>query len=457
MQQPARVVPIWFLVANWVLLVAAFATGLWIGSRDRSNFPEPEATALRLVHKTILESHVEAHDPAELLDRALAGMVKLDPYSEYVPPRKVKEYDEGTTGVYEGIGVLLAQTADAAYVRFPFPGGPAEKAGLLPADRILAVDGQLLAGLTVDQRTDLNSRVRGPAGSHLMLSVERRGQAPFDVAVERGPVQKTSVKWVRLLDADKQLGYLWISDFQNQTANEVRAALAALAQAAGGRLSGLVLDLRYDGGGLLEECVAVARMFVASGNIVTTKQRGDIVDREKSFDAVAAQCTHPDLPLVVLVNGRTASASEVLTGALQDHHRAAVVGTRSYGKGYVNTVYSWKNLDFRLKLTTAYYYTPSGRNIEHRETVDGNGQKVSQGGITPEREVKVDQAQFDAVYLHLREPETPAQYRPAVVALLQELGLQLVEPLAAAADPQLAAALDELRLRLPGAQAPAGR
>jgi len=437
MEARARV-PIWFVAANMLLVLVAFTAGIALGGRRQPSLPEPQATALGLVHQEIVRSHVEPQDPQVLLDRAIAGMVKgLDPYSEYVPPQAVSAFEEDTTGSYQGIG-MVPMPGEVLVVRFPMPGGPAERAGLLPGDLILKVDGKAVAA------PDAIKLLRGPSGSQVVITI-RRGSDEREVTVERGDVQKRSVKWARLLDAGEGLGYLYITDFHRDTAGEFARAVAALQALRPEGLRGLIIDLRFNGGGLLNECVELCRQLIPEGNIVSTKRRGSEVER---YDARREACTLPDLPLVVLVNGHSASASEVMAGALQDHKRAAIVGVRTYGKGYVNTIYSWKNLPFRLKLTTAHYYTPSGRNIERPHGTKRPA--PDEGGIIPDTAVDMDDKAAEDIYRHLYETEVPERYRAAVAAVADELGVTLPDLRGPDQDPQLAAALTELRGRLTG-------
>lgn len=450
--QQARV-PLWFLFAVWLLVVAAFVMGLWLGAMRGLGLPEPQRTAFRLVFDEVIRSHVEPQDEAALAEAAIAGMVgALDEYSRYVPPAKAARFDEDTMGTYDGIGLLMVQHGDDLVVHFPFLDSPAERAGLRPGDRILAVDGTPVSSFAVaDRTTATNQRVRGRAGTRVRLQVGRGEQAPFDVEVERGAVLRPCVKWAHLVDADAGLGYVHIADFHQETAHQLADAITALQQQPGG-LRGLILDLRFDGGGLLDEGVDTARLFVPKGTLVTTRRRGQVVE---SYDAIAARCRFPDLPLVVLVNEHSASASEVLTGALQDHRRAAIVGVRTYGKGMVNTIFSWQRHDFRLKLTTAHYYTPSGRNIDKSHAA---GTPADTGGIAPDVEARATPAQAQAILTGLAQHEAPRRYRDELQALAARLGFPVPGPLPPARDPQLAAALAALRERIPaGTVDPDGR
>ncbi|MBL9077334.1 MAG: S41 family peptidase [Planctomycetes bacterium] len=453
MQQQPRL-PLWFLVANWALVVAAFVLGVVLGGRHRIDLPEPQSTALQLVFAEVLKSHVDSHDGNDLLDAAIDGMVRsLDPYSDYVPPREVRAYDERNSGHYEGVGLLMTPQGEDVVVQYPFPGGPAARAGVLPGDVILAVDGKLLADEPAALRNEVALKlVRGDAGTEVRLRL-RRDAETLELAMQRGDVQKSAVKWVHLADADAGLGYVYLSDFHPGIAAQVTAAVDDLQRQR--PLRGLVLDLRFDGGGNLDECVALANAFLPGGTIVSQRRRDRVV--VETFVADPAKCRFPDLPLVVLVNEHSASASEVLAGALQDHDRAAIVGVRTYGKGYVNTVYTWKNLDFRLKLTTAHYYTPDGRNLDghHHGAADApaNGAvpAAPTGGIEPDVAAPVTTEQLRATARTLTNHEPPAVYLPAFRTVALRYGIEVPVPPAAATDPQLAQALATLRDRIAAA------
>lgn len=454
--QPQPRLPLWFLVANWALILLAFVLGVMLGGRRPVEFPQPQGTALELVYQEILLHHVEPQEGSVLLDRAIGAMAgKLDEYSMYVPPSDVARYDEDSTGRYEGVGMRQVRHGDEIVVYYPFPGGPADRAGVRPGDRLVAVDGQRLADLPKDA---LEARtlelVRGPAGTEVRLRFAR-GADEVELTVPRGPVQQPSVKWAHLPDPAAGLGYLHVADFHVGVTKEVHAAIEALR--ASGPLRGLVIDLRFDGGGSLEECVALARAFQPTGTIVSTRRRNEVVE---THQAKAELCRYPDLPLVVLVNEHSASASEVFAGCLQDHGRAAIVGARTYGKGVVNTVYSWKDLPFRLKLTTAHYYTPNGRNIERRSlgkrNGNGNGaaggnQDADGGGILPDVVVPADEAQRKALAATLRAFEVPPEHAEAFAAVAQGLAVPVPAPPRTDDDPQFARALAVLRDRVAAA------
>jgi carboxyl-terminal processing protease len=434
----ATSLPLWFLLANMALVGGAFVLGVNLGSRRTAGLPDEQLAALAIVHREILQSHVEPQDGAQLLEHAIAGMVEaLDPYSRYIRPADVADYEERNTGHYEGIGADFAVHDDRIVLRFPLAGGAAERAGLLPGDVLLAVDGVELD--TPSQRERVVDLVRGPADSTVRLRLLRDG-ATFEATLRRGDVQRPCIKWAHLVVAEEGLGYVHLTDFHPGAARQLFAAVDDLL---GQGLRGLVLDLRWNGGGSLEECIAIARGFVRKGTIVTqTRRGGEVVERH---EAMPEQCRFTTLPLVLLVNERSASASEVLCGALQDHRRAAIVGERTHGKAYVNTVYTWKNKPFRLKLTTGKYQTPLGRDIERRRTTEGG----ETGGITPDVVVALPAEQRSAVQAALRASEPPPAWREAFRAMAARTGMPVPTPPTPAGDAQFAAALPELRARLP--------
>ena len=452
MEQQPRL-PLWFLFANWALVVASFVLGVVLGGRRAGELPEPQATALRLAHAEILRSHVDQQDPNALLDVAIAAMVtSLDPYSAYVPPSRVQAYDERSSGQYEGVGLLMNPDGAEVVVQWPFPGGPAARAGVLPGDVIVAVDGVALGDVPAAERHEAaRRRIRGEAGTEVRLGLERDGAA-LELSMRRGDVQRSAVKWAHFADPDRGLGYLHVTDFHPNVAAHTAAAIEALL--AERPLRGLVLDLRWNGGGSLDECTAMANLFLPRGTIVSQRRRdSEIVE---TVTAVPERCRFPELPLVILVNGYSASASEVLAGALQDHGRAAIVGTPTFGKGFVNTVYSWKDLDFRLKLTTARFFTPNGRNLDghHRRgphEANGSGSAPPSGGIAPDVLVDLEQAAQEALERQLAQFEPPAQYLAAFRAVAARHGLAVPTPPDAAGDPQLAQALVTLRERVTAA------
>lgn len=451
MDQPARL-PWWFLVANASLTAAALWLGIKIGERLAfpsglaGELPRAQLDALAIVHREILRSHVDPQQREALLESAIEGMVRtLDPYSRYVPPADAAAYEEQNTGAYVGIGADFRTFGDDVVLFFPLAGGPAERAGLQPGDVLLAVDGVALS--EPGMRDGYVARVRGEAGVTVTLRL-RRGDRELDVAIERGEVHRPCVAWAHRLPGEDALGYLLLTDFQPDAAEEALAAIDGLLRE--GPLRGLVVDLRGNGGGSLLACVDLANAFVPDGLIVSqTRRDSEVVER---FEAKPARCRFPSLPVVVLVDTESASASEVFAGALQDRGRAVVVGERTHGKGCVNTIYAWQDRDFRLKLTTGRYRTPNGRDIERRLRRAGADDETAAataeaGGIAPDVAAVLPPAQQQAARAALRAPEPPAAHRDASARLAQQRGLRSPTPPRAADDAQLAAAVAALRAR----------
>jgi carboxyl-terminal processing protease len=266
-----------------------------------------------------------------------------------------------TTGEFDGVGLEVSQEADAIVVVAPLADSPAERAGILAGDRIVAVDGFPTKEMPVGEAT---RRMKGAAGSQVVLTVERAGQRePRSFTLVRDHVRTTSVDW-RLLDRGAGTVYVRIRSFQDRTDRELRQALEGARKEIGGPIQGLVLDLRNNPGGLLDQAVKVADRFLTKGVIVSTESRGKQPEVEQAHE----KDTEPGYPVVLLVNRGSASASEIVAGALQDHGRAVVAGVRTFGKGSVQTIVELDD-GSALKLTVARYFTPNHRSIQERGIV----------------------------------------------------------------------------------------
>lgn len=317
-----------------------------------SKVPLDEIRRYVAVFNAVKEAYVEPVDDKKLMQSAIRGLLlDLDPHSTYFDKEDAEAFDEQASGAYDGIGVeLLAQPDNTLRVVAPIDDTPAARAGIKSGDVIVAVDGKPLPS------DDSMSPLRGPTGSQVKLTLVREGrEGPFDVTVTRQTIRVASVR-SRLLEPG--YGYIRISAFQADTGAAFQQQLDALQ--AKGALKGLVLDLRSNPGGLLNAAVQVADELLDKGVIVTT--RGRIAVSDSEFDATPGDRMHGK-PVVVLVDAGSASAAEVLAGALRDNDRARVVGSRTFGKGSVQTVLPLDNGD-SVKLTTARYYTPSGKSIQ---------------------------------------------------------------------------------------------
>lgn len=327
-----------------------------------SKVPLDEIRRFVSVYNAIREAYVDPVDDNALMHAAIKGLLlDLDPHSTYFDKPDSEAFDEATSGAYDGIGVEILQQADGSMkVVAPIDDTPAARAGLKSGDIIIAVDGK-----TLRAGDDEQAPLRGKPGTKVTLTLVRAGTAkPFDVPMLRERIRIASVRG-RMLEPG--YGYIRIAAFQADTAADFETNLARLQGEAGGgtpgkRLKGLVLDLRSNPGGLLVSAVQIADDLLDSGKIVGT--RGRIAVSDSQFNATPGDLLH-GAPLVVLVDAGSASAAEVLAGALTDNHRGRIVGSRTFGKGSVQTVLPLDNGD-SVKLTTARYYTPSGKSIQAR-------------------------------------------------------------------------------------------
>ena len=321
--------------------------------RDAAPLPLNELRTFTEVLERIRTSYVEPVDDATLLENAIRGMLEgLDPHSAYLEPEAFQGLQDTTTGQFGGLGLEVGQEDGFIKVISPIDDTPASRAGIEPGDLIVKIDDHPVKGMSL---MDAVERMRGPAGSKITLTLVRGTGRPFDIELERAVIKVRSVRTETL---EPGYAYLRITQFQNNTGDEVRRSLKSLTEK--GELKGLVMDLRNNPGGVLQSAVEVADAFLSDGLIVYTK--GRLANSELRFNATSAN-PGKDIPLVVLINGGSASASEIVAGALQDRGRAVIMGTDSFGKGSVQTVLPLNN-DRALKLTTALYYTPGGRSIQ---------------------------------------------------------------------------------------------
>ena len=317
-----------------------------------SRVPLDEIRRFVGVYNAVRAAYVDPVDDKKLMQSAVRGLLlELDPHSTYFDKEDAEAFDEQTNGAYEGIGVEVLQQDNTLKVVSPIDDTPAARAGLKAGDLIVAIDGTPINAI------DASEPLRGKAGSSVVLTIARGEQKPFDVTVMRETIRVTSVRSKML---EPGYGYIRISTFQADTGADFQKQLNQLQAQAGGKLKGLVLDLRSNPGGLLTAAVQVADDLLEKGGIVSTRGRISISDAK--FDATPGDLLK-GAPMVVLADAGSASASEVLAGALRDNGRARVVGSRTFGKGSVQTVLPLDNGD-SVKLTTARYYTPSGRSIQ---------------------------------------------------------------------------------------------
>ncbi len=326
----------------------------WAGQKPTKNLYQRLETltnVLRLVREGYVE---EVHDD-ELIDGAIRGLLAtLDPHSVYLSPDLYRELKVDTEGKFGGVGLEITVKNGILTVVTPIEGTPAQKAGIREGDRILRVDGISTKELGMNESI---RKMRGPRGSKVSLTIVHAGmKEATEVTLIR---QTIRIQSVRTEMPEEGYGYVRVSSFQNGTSEELTKALNGLNKKSKAGLKGLILDLRNNPGGLLDEAVTMADLFLKKGIIVTTQSRSHEVDKREATD----DGTEPQYPIVVLVNGGSASAAEIVAGALQDHKRALLLGTQTFGKGSVQTIFDLGE-GAALKLTVAKYYTPSGRSIQ---------------------------------------------------------------------------------------------
>jgi carboxyl-terminal processing protease len=311
----------------------------------------------------IERNYVENVDSEKLTISAIEGMLKtLDPYSAYLTPERYKELEIGTSGEFGGVGMEIAAENGVLTIITTIEGTPAAKAGVKPGDHIIAIGGKSTQGMAVDEAVKL---LRGPKGSEVKIIIKSEGDKnPREITLIRDIIHVKSVNY-KLLDS--KIGYIKLSQFQEKTSEELNKAIEKLESENKGTLSGLILDLRNNPGGLLSEAVGVADEFIDEGLIVSVKGRAE--DQSTEYYATRKEDTYR-YPMVVLVNKGSASASEVVAEALQDQKRAIILGTKTFGKGSVQSIIKLED-GSGLKLTTAKFYAPSGRSI-------------NQVGVTPD-------------------------------------------------------------------------
>lgn len=350
-----------FILLLFLLLGLQIAIGQNEIAEQKTTGSEPlpldELRAFTEVFAKIKSDYVEPVGDRKLLEEAIRGMLAgLDPHSSYLDKVSYDELQEGTTGEFGGLGIEVGTEEGFIKVIAPIDDTPAQKAGIKAGDLIIKLDDTLVKGISLDEAV---KRMRGKPGSTIKLTIIRNGEEkPLEFTLTRAVIKMASV---RIKTLDPGYGYVRVSSFQANTGPELRKDLDKLKQENNNNLKGLVLDLRNNPGGVLNAAVEVADMFIDKGLIVYTE--GRVKDSQLKFNAKPGDKIDDKVPMIVLVNGGSASASEIVAGALQDHKRAVIMGQKTFGKGSVQTILPMSN-GTAIKLTTARYYTPSGRSIQ---------------------------------------------------------------------------------------------
>ncbi len=339
------------------------------------------------VFERVRADYVEEVSDKDLIESAINGMLAaLDPHSSYLNPDRFEEMQVQTKGEFGGLGIEVTMENGLVKVVSPIDDTPAHKAGILAGDLITHLDGEQVVGMTLSEAVE---RMRGPVNTDINLTIQREGaENPIDVTITRAIIKIQSVR----SRVEEDAAYIRITSFTEQTERDVKAAVKKVKEELDGAMTGVILDLRNNPGGLLDQAVAVSDLFLDKGEIVST--RGRRSDSTQRFNAKSGDLAN-GLPVIVLINGGSASASEIVAGALQDHRRALVLGTVSFGKGSVQTIIPLSGHG-ALRLTTARYFTPSGRLIQAK-------------GIDPD--IVVERARVETVEQERRRSEASLRNR----------------------------------------------
>ncbi len=332
------------------------------------------------VFERVRANYVKEVSDGELVESAINGMLtSLDPHSSFLNEKNFRDMQVQTKGEFGGLGIEVTMDGGLVKVVSPIDDTPAFRAGIKSGDLIFQLNDEPVMGLTLAEAVD---RMRGRVGTDIKLMIRREGKDPFDVTITRAIIRIQSVR----SHLEKDIGYVRITTFNEQAADGLKKAMKGFKDELGGKLKGVVLDLRNNPGGLLDQAVAVSDAFLERGEIVSTRGRHE--DDDHRYNAHSGDLAD-GLPMVILINGGSASASEIVAGALQDHRRAVIMGTRSFGKGSVQTIIPMGSLG-AIRLTTALYYTPSGVSIQAK-------------GIEPG--IVVEQARLEVIDGGLRRRE----------------------------------------------------
>jgi carboxyl-terminal processing protease len=393
----------WFFAVLILLVSLGFPAPAW--SEGSQQPAEDDYELYQIFADTIDQverNYVKGIDRRELMEAAIQGVLdKLDPYSNYISPDEIGRFKSSVESQFGGIGIQIGIENAQLKVISPLVGTPAYRAGLLAGDAILEIDGKTTKGIQIDQAV---KRLKGEAGTKVNLVIRHPGSLKSEpVTIKRASVHIDTVlgdhrndrdAWEFILDPEKKIGYVRITAFSRDTARDLRKALVEL-QSQGMR--GLIIDLRFNPGGLLTSAIEVSDMFISDGKIVSTKGRNTV---ERTWDA-EQDGTFSDFPMAVLVNHYSASASEIFSACMQDHDRAVVIGERTWGKGSVQNIIELEGGKSALKLTTASYHRPSGKNI-HRFP---DAKPSDEWGVLPDPgfELTLDRSQTEQLILNRRK------------------------------------------------------
>ncbi|MBC8793334.1 MAG: peptidase S41 [Tagaea sp. CACIAM 22H2] len=383
------------------------------------------------VFEIVRSEYVEEVQDRKLVEDAINGMLtSLDPHSSFLNARSFRDMQVQTRGEFGGLGIEVTMENGLVKVVSPIDDTPAFRAGLKPNDFIVMLDGEPVMGMTLQ---DAVEKMRGPVNSQIKILIRRGEAQPFEVTLTRAVIRIQSVR----SRVEGDVGYVRITSFTEQTDVGLRNAVQRIREQLGDKMKGLVLDMRNNPGGLLDQAIAVSDAFLERGEIVST--RGRRSEEAQRYNARAGDLLN-GLPMVVLINGGSASASEIVAGALQDHRRAILIGTKSFGKGSVQTIRPVGNQG-AIRLTTARYYTPSGRSIQAQGIEPDIAVEQARIEITPQGPVRREADLRGA----LRNPQAPANGQAPAAPQAAPAPQSDEPPAEGAQDYQLSRALDLLR------------
>jgi len=368
------------------------------------------------------ENYVDEVDRNKLLISAIKGMLKpLDPFTQFLEPDAYKELKVGTEGQFGGLGIRITVRDEWITVITPLPGTPAYKAGILPGDKIIKIEGESTYGMSIEEAV---KRLRGKPGTKVTITISREGvKDPIDFTITRDIIKIEVIKYKTL---ENNIGYIALFEFNSNSYDDMKKALDELKKQG---MDSLILDLRNNPGGLLDQAVKIAKLFIGKNKLIVYTEGRKSPRKEYRANASAP---YEDIPMVVLVNGGSASGSEILAGALQDNKRAILIGSRTFGKASVQSVIDLGD-GYGLKLTTAKYYTPSGRCIQRDESVKSSTQTYT-GGIVPdivievpkEIEAKIYQ-QREEIFYPGKEPTSAVKKEEQVEDVVLNRAIEIVK------------------------------
>ncbi len=343
-----------FLVFLITILVFSFVPNDLLNAKNNRQETYKQLSLFGDVFQRVQEQYVEEVKDKKLIEAAISGMLQsLDPHSSYLSADDYSDMQVKTKGTFGGLGIEITMEEGIVKVVSPIDDTPAYKAGMLPGDLIIGIDGESIRGLSLNQAVE---KLRGPVGSEITINVLREEQDPFELKIVRDIIKIRSVRH----NIINNVGYVRLTTFSETTTDSMKKSIEEIKKQTGGNFQGLILDLRNNPGGLLNQSISVTDAFLDNGEIVSTKGRND-EDTSRTF-AQPGDILN-DQPLVILINSGSASASEIVAGALKDHGRAIILGTRSFGKGSVQSIIPIPG-NGAIRLTTARYYTPSGISIQ---------------------------------------------------------------------------------------------